>query len=177
MMKKWIWVTSLLTIIALISASCAAGATPSAGTSAPASETPAAPQSTTTAASPTQAAPTLAQTPLVGGTTAPTGTGITVKKENVAIDFKGAAYDAQKKQAVLNLTGSLPTPCHKLQADVSAPDDQKHVNVSVYTLVNPNVICTQVIKPFETTVPLGTLATGNYTVFVNGQPAGNVTVP
>jgi hypothetical protein len=176
-MRKWILVASLLTVAAIISAGCSAGATPAALTPVPASETPAAPQATATVAAPTQAAPTLAPTPLAGGTAAPTGTGITVIKGNVSLEFKGAVYDAQKKQAILNLSGNLPTPCHKLQTDVSAPDDQKQIKVSVYSLVDPNVICAQVIKPFEAAVPLGTLASGSYTVLVNGQSAGSVTVP
>ena len=100
-----------------------------------------------------------------------------MKRGSAAIDSQNVAYDAAQKQPVLALSGSLPTPCHQLQTEVSKPDAQNRIQVSVYTLVNPNTICTQVIKPFEKAVPLGALPPGTYTIYVNNAQVGEVTVP
>src|SRR3989337_2693298 len=37
-------------------------------------------------------------------------------------------------QFMLNLTGSLPTPCHQFRAKVSEPDAQNRIHVEVYSL-------------------------------------------
>jgi hypothetical protein len=172
-MLKIVKVASLLILAAGLISGCVASATPEAPPLAPTQPPPA--PATQTVAAPTQpvsqsqAAPTPA-----GGKTVPGGS---VKRGNVLLDFKGVSYDANKKQAILNLAGSLPTPCHKLQTEVSPPDARSQIAVSVYTLVDPTLMCAQVIKPFETAVPLGALAAGSYTVSVNGEPVGEVKVP
>lgn len=77
-------------------------------------------------------------------------------------------------QFVLRLAGSLPTPCHQLRAFVPEPDDRNRIRVEVYSLVEPEKICIQVLEPFEANVPLGSYASGSYTVFVNGEQVGKV---
>ncbi|MFM8320346.1 MAG: hypothetical protein ACKOC5_05450 [Chloroflexota bacterium] len=85
--------------------------------------------------------------------------------------------ESMPPQFVLQLAGNVPTPCHQLRAQVDPPDARRQINVSVYTVVNPNMICTQVLAPFSARVPLTGLQTGAYSVLVNGQPAGQVMVP
>lgn len=75
-------------------------------------------------------------------------------------------------QISLNLKGELPTPCHQLRADIGEPTSDNQIYVDVYSVVNPDMMCTQVIKPFEENIDLGTFPTGHYTVFVNGELAG-----
>lgn len=75
-------------------------------------------------------------------------------------------------QISLNLKGELPTPCHQLRAEISEPTADNKINIDVYSVVNPDMMCTQVTKPFEESVDLGTFASGHYSVFVNGEPAG-----
>ena len=80
-------------------------------------------------------------------------------------------------QARLRLVGSRPTPCHALRVVVSPPDADNAIAVEVYTVVDPSQICTQVLEPFEETIPLGSFPTaehpsGTYTVLVNGELAG-----
>ncbi len=180
-MTKIVGLLSLL-IVPVLLAACVAPASPQsapANTPAPATglpvstATPPAPPQPTTAGTPAGTV----QAPAQPGTTAPTITGIQMKRGGVSLDSKNVAYDAAQKQAVLNLSGSLPTPCHQLKTDVSQPDAQNRIDVSVYTLVNPTLMCTQVIKPFETAVPLGPLAPGSYTVYVNAVQVGVVAVP
>ena len=80
-------------------------------------------------------------------------------------------------QYLLTLQGTLPTPCHQLRVEVAAPDDQDTVQVEVYSVVDPNAICTQVLSPFQASVPLEGQPTGKYTVMVNGKEAGSIEVP
>lgn len=75
-------------------------------------------------------------------------------------------------QVAVYLSGNLPTPCHHLVTEIQAPDDKNRIFVEVYTTVDPNLMCIQVLKPLEETVELGTFPTGHYTVWVNGEQIG-----
>lgn len=78
-------------------------------------------------------------------------------------------------QYQLHVNGSLPTPCHELRAVIDEPDERNRIQVQVFSLVDPNTICTQVLEPFEANIPLGSYASGSYTVFVNGEEVGEIT--
>jgi len=80
-------------------------------------------------------------------------------------------------QYVLQVSGSLPTPCHNLRANISEPDTQNQINVELYSLVDPNVACTQVLEPFQTGITLGTLPQGSYTVLLNGEQVAGIEAP
>lgn len=75
-------------------------------------------------------------------------------------------------QLSLSLSGNLPTPCNQLRVSVSAPDQENKIMVDVYSLSDPNQVCTQVLEPFEESIDLRTFPTGHYTVLVNGEIAG-----
>lgn len=75
---------------------------------------------------------------------------------------------------LLNLNGNLPTPCHELRVEVSEPDEEDRIHVMVYSLVDPGQICTQVLKPFDVSVSLGTFSSGKYAVWMNGEEIGEV---
>jgi len=75
-------------------------------------------------------------------------------------------------QIMLNLKGTLPTPCHHLRAEVKEPDDQNRIMVDVFTVYDPTEICVQMIEEFETSLPLGSFPDGSYTVWVNGEQVG-----
>jgi hypothetical protein len=77
-------------------------------------------------------------------------------------------------QYVLQLSGSLPTPCHQLRVDVSEPDEQNRIQLEVYSLVDPNEVCIQVLEPFEANINLGSFSDGSYTIWVNGEQAGEI---
>lgn len=70
------------------------------------------------------------------------------------------------------IKGELPTPCHQLRAEISEPDQENKIVVEVYSVVNPDLACIQVIEPFEESIDLGTYPTGHYTVWVNGEMVG-----
>lgn len=75
-------------------------------------------------------------------------------------------------QVNLMISGNLPTPCHQLRVSIAEPDAEKRIVVEVYTLVDPNIICIQVLEPYEATLPLGSFPGGHYSVWVNGILAG-----
>lgn len=79
-------------------------------------------------------------------------------------------------QIRLALTGTLPTPCHQLRVAVAAPDAQNRIQVDVYSVVDPGEICTQVLEPFQVSLPLEQYPAGTYSVWVNGQAAGEFTL-
>ena len=75
-------------------------------------------------------------------------------------------------QIVLVLRGNLPTPCHELRAEIAPPDQENNIAVEVYSVVDPDTVCVQVLEPLEEQIELGTFPSGHYSVWVNGQLAG-----
>jgi len=77
-------------------------------------------------------------------------------------------------QVRLHITGDLPTPCHSFHAEVSEPDTQNRIDVTAYSLYNPNLMCAQMLQPFDesVSVPMSGQADGTYTVYLNGELVG-----
>lgn len=78
-------------------------------------------------------------------------------------------------QIMLNLKGSLPTPCHQLRVQMSEPDEKGRIDVEVYSLVNPEEVCVQMIQPFQESVNLGSFPSGKYSLYVNDELVGDFT--
>lgn len=76
----------------------------------------------------------------------------------------------------LHVKGSLPTPCHQLRAVVDEPDEQNRIQVQIFSLVGPDIACTQVLEPFDASIPLGSQFKGSnaYSVYVNGEKVGEI---
>src|SRR5262245_30788235 len=49
-------------------------------------------------------------------------------------------------QISLVFRGDLPTLCHELRAVVNSPDKENKINVDVYSVVDPNMACIQVLE-------------------------------
>lgn len=95
---------------------------------------------------------------------------------NVYLDVTELAIlESYPIQVVLRLEGNRPTPCHQLRVAVAPPDKHNQIAVEVYTVTDPGQACTQVLAPFNANIPLGSFPTGDYTVVVNGTPAGQFT--
>ena len=75
------------------------------------------------------------------------------------------------------IKGSLPTPCHHLRYDIAQPDVENRIEVEMYSVSDPEMICVQVLAPFEEIIPLDNLPAGTFTVFVNGNLAGELQLP
>ncbi len=82
-------------------------------------------------------------------------------------------------QVRLQISGDLPTPCHSFQAEVSEPDAQNRIDVTAYSLYNPNLMCAQVLQPFDESVstPISGQADGTYSVYLNGEFVGEFSYP
>ena len=119
---------------------------------------------------PTDGAPTPDYLPL------PDDKNLTRGNANIS-DMEVVLSMVEPVQGILQISGELPTPCHQLRADISTPDADKVINVEIYTLVDPNTMCTQVIKPFSKEIKLGVLPAGKYTVKVNGELVGQIMLP
>lgn len=74
-------------------------------------------------------------------------------------------------QYVLQIKGSLPTPCHQLRVVVGDLVKGQRA-VQVYSVTAPDQMCIQVLQPFEANVPLGS-ATAAFAVVINNA----ITVP
>jgi inhibitor of cysteine peptidase len=75
-------------------------------------------------------------------------------------------------QIGLDIQGTLPTPCHQVRIEVIPPDADNRIVVDVYSVVDPNMVCAQVLADFEASLTLGSFPSGHYSVWVNGKPAG-----
>ena len=75
-------------------------------------------------------------------------------------------------QIYLELVGNLPDPCHRLRVNISAATAENRILVEVYSLADSSAICIQVLAPFNVSIPLGSFPAGHYSVWVNGELAG-----
>ena len=78
-------------------------------------------------------------------------------------------------QVILAVKGTLPTPCHYLRAVVHEPDGENAIHVELYSMVDPEVICVQVLQAYETKIPLGSYPDGSYSVYLNKELVGEFT--
>jgi hypothetical protein len=91
----------------------------------------------------------------------------------IFIEEKGLVIrESYPPQIALGISGNLPTPCHEIRAKISEPDAENKINVDVYSVVDPNMMCTQVLKPFMENIELGTYPSGHYSVWLNGEMMG-----
>jgi hypothetical protein len=72
-------------------------------------------------------------------------------------------------QFTVSLAGSLPTPCHELRISISAPDPGNRIAMEVYSVTNPGQACISILESFEANIPLGSFATGRYSLWINGE--------
>lgn len=82
-------------------------------------------------------------------------------------------------QLRLVMQGNLPTPCHALAYEIAAPNAANEIHVEAYTTVDPAVTCMQVLQPFDESIaiPLEGFADGEYSLWVNGELAGEFSYP
>jgi len=48
--------------------------------------------------------------------------------------------------------------------------------VEAYSVASPEAVCAQVLEPFEETLSLDNLPAGTYTIYLNGEKIGDITV-
>jgi inhibitor of cysteine peptidase len=79
-------------------------------------------------------------------------------------------------QVRLQVTGSLPTPCHKLAWDLGEVAEDGKINLELYSLADPDVDCIQILQAFEESVPVGSYTSGEFEVWINGELVGDFEV-
>ncbi len=97
-----------------------------------------------------------------------------VRSEVIIKEVEILTLESFPPKYMLIINGDLPTPCHNLRAEVNEPDQNNRINVEIYALVDPDVICVQVIQPFETNIGLGSYPEGEFSLYVNGELAGRI---
>jgi len=118
--------------------------------------------------------PTTGQTPTTGDyAPVPGDEKLTRGEALVVIQESGViSIESAPVQIKLHLRGTLPNPCYQLRVKPAQPDDQKHIQVEVYSVVDPSQICAEMIQEFDAEIPLGSFPSGHYSVYINGELLG-----
>jgi hypothetical protein len=98
-----------------------------------------------------------------------------LKRDKVFLEMESSSLVVMESypiQVSAILNGSLSDPCHQLRVVVTPADSKKQINLEVYSVVDPSMVCIMVIQPFNATIPLGSFKDGHYSVYVNGQLLG-----
>lgn len=96
-----------------------------------------------------------------------------LERSTVHLDYIGLlVLESFSVQINLELQGYLPTPCHNLRVSILPPDGENRIYGEIYAVVDPSMMCIQVIKEFDTFVSLGSFPTGHYQVYINGELVG-----
>jgi hypothetical protein len=94
---------------------------------------------------------------------------LNLKREDAYVDSSQLLImESMPLQFSINLKGNLPNPCYRLRISPAQPDAENKINVEVYSLVDPELICVQTTKPYDVNFPLGSYPTGHYFLLVNG---------
>ena len=67
----------------------------------------------------------------------------------------------------LIISGNLPTPCNQMRATISQNDRQ--IDFTIYSVSEPEVICAQMLEPFEAVFKMESFDPQKFRVFINGQ--------
>ena len=81
-------------------------------------------------------------------------------------------------QISVPLAYRLPTPCHQLRVSISQADSQNRIQLEIYGVAPKDKPCSlmALLTPQQTNISLGSFLTGHYSVWVNGQQAGEFDV-
>lgn len=75
-------------------------------------------------------------------------------------------------QVRLHVEGSLPTPCHEVAYEVQ--DLGTSIDVRLWSVADPDVMCAQVLEPFDVSIELGSHESGDLAVVLNGDQVGTI---
>jgi len=77
----------------------------------------------------------------------------------------------------IRFIGTVPTLCNKLIFKVDPVDNKNQVIIHIFTTSNLLVTCLKKALPFDQTIRLTKIPSGNYTVWFNGNKLGEYSVP
>lgn len=75
-------------------------------------------------------------------------------------------------QVELIVEGELPTPCHEVRWEVSDPDENKAIHVTIYSEIDSSLKCAQFLESFEEGIPLGEFTEYGYSIWINDYEVG-----
>lgn len=84
-------------------------------------------------------------------------------------------YDLTPIRAELHILGSMPSVCSEPRIKVNPPNEQYQISVEVYSVTDLKLNCENVFQQFKVNLLLGEYSPGQYTVWVNDNPAGSLT--
>ena len=86
-----------------------------------------------------------------------------------------------KERLVLQVRGQRPRPCDGVRAQVRVAPDAARIEVEVFGIANPRMLCVEMLAPTQGVVDLTPwlqgLPPGQYTVFLNTAPVDTLTWP
>jgi hypothetical protein len=99
-------------------------------------------------------------------TTAPDGGGVVAGEFFIeSLDVRVA--ESFPVQLFLDVEGNAPTPCHEVVWDVEEAEGERRV--TIWTEVDPDIVCIQVLESHTFTIPLGAAPDLPVDVWVNGE--------
>jgi inhibitor of cysteine peptidase len=104
-----------------------------------------------------------------------TPSAIEYKRDIAYVDYDSTeiiVMESFPMQVALIIQGDLPTPCHELRWEVSDPDENKAIHVSVYSEVDASLRCAEMLESFEERIPLGDFEENGYSVWINDYEVG-----
>ena len=153
--------------VAIVAMAC--GAAPgTGGSSTPTSVSP--PPTTTLVDPSTTIEPTTTAPP--APTQPSTTTQFVAKKDRREVFIGGVdvlLMESFPVQVAVQIMGSKPTPCHQLAWIITGPSEAGVVGIEMFTVVDEDTICIQVLEPFEENITLGSFTSGDYVIIVNGE--------
>lgn len=80
-------------------------------------------------------------------------------------DVQFVFLESYPVQVRATIVGNVPTPCHEAFAEVVGTDGTT-ITVDVYSLVDSDAVCAEVLDPFEVTIDVGSFESGDYTLVI-----------
>ena len=86
--------------------------------------------------------------------------------------------ESQPPQVMVNFAYFQPTPCYKLRVEASGPDAKNQIDLKAYAVAEKDKPCTlmALATPLQASLNLGSLPSGHYTILLNGNQIGEVTI-
>jgi hypothetical protein len=99
------------------------------------------------------------------------GDGMMVRDTVQIVKTEMAIQKSNPPQFALKISFFTPTPCHQFRITVDQAKTSNRINVEVYSLMKKDQVCTlmRLNTPTETSINLGILPAGHYSVWVNGE--------
>lgn len=104
-----------------------------------------------------------------------TPSGIEYKRDVAYVDFDSTEIivrESYPMQVELTVKGDLPTPCHEVRWEISDPDENKAIHVTIYSEIDISLKCAQLLESFEGSIPLGEFTEYGYSIWINDYEVG-----